>query len=93
MNKALFQKQYAAELKALIESKFGQSLLATIGSMRPAYEFPIQEHLLSENRGAMRGYELCLKNIISLSIPQIATPDVEQDYGVPNSPPQTNQPK
>lgn len=86
MNKLLFQKQYAQELKILVESKFGQSLLAALGSLRPHYEFPPQEHLLSENRGAIRGYELCIRNILALSIYMPASDEVEANYGIPTQP-------
>lgn len=84
MTKIEFQNQYGADLKKFIDSPFGKSFLNILGSLRPGYEFPIEEHLLSENRGALRGYELCIRNIITLSMFSKPVQEPEANYGVPD---------
>lgn len=85
MNHADFRKTYSDQLKAFLESPCGQNLLNTAGAMRPPYEFSVQNHLLTENRGAMRGYELCLRNILGLAVPYTVQREPEPNYGVPSS--------
>lgn len=82
MTQQQFQKEHSGELLKFIQSPFGQNLLTTLGAMRPPYAFPPQDHLLVENRGAMRGYELCLRNILGLTIPYTELSDPKPDYGV-----------
>lgn len=91
MNKNTFQKLHADKLKSVLESPFGRDLMAALGALRPPYEFPQQEHLLIEGRGCMRGYEMCIRNLVSLATPAIESSDLEADYGVPE--PKTNQDK
>lgn len=55
MTRQQFQKEHAGDLQKFIQSPLGQQLLNVLGSMRPPYQFPDQQHLLAENRGAMRG--------------------------------------
>lgn len=86
MTKDIFQKAYAEDLKKFMGTPCGQALLATLATQRPPYEFSVQNHLLVENRGAMRGYELCMKNLLSLSTPTVVPRDVEANYGVPDAP-------
>lgn len=81
-----FQKEHSGELLKFVQSPFGQNLLNVLGSMRPPYQFPPQDHLLAENRGAMRGYELCLRNILGLTVPYIEQRDPQPDYGVKDEP-------
>lgn len=83
MNQADFRKAYNEQLKTFLETPGGQQLLQVLGAMRPAYEFAQQPHLMAENRGAMRGYELCLRNILGLSMPYTVHQEVEPTYGVP----------
>lgn len=84
MTKADFQKNYCTEHKKYIDTSCGQHFLSTLGSMRPAYEYPVQGHLLDENRGAIRGYELCMRNILVLASPPSVSSEIEPTYGVPN---------
>lgn len=89
MNRDQFQKQFSADLKKFLDSPCGQASLNALSNLRPPYEFKEQEHLLIENRGAIRGYEMCLRNMIALTIqlPQIT--EVQADYGVPDAPKET----
>lgn len=86
MTRQQFQKEQSGELRKFIESPLGQQFLSILGSIRPPYEFPAQDHLLAENRGAMRGYELCLRNILGLTVPYQEIRDPEPTYGIPNKP-------
>lgn len=89
MNRDQFQKQFSGDLKKFIDSPCGQASLNILGMLRPTYEFPPHEHLLSENRGAMRGYEMCLRNMIALTIQLPQSNEVPADYGVPEAPKET----
>jgi len=84
MNRQQFQKQFSGELKQFLETPCGQSFLSALGTMRPPYEFPAQEHLMTENRGSMRGYELCMRNSLILTLPYEETKEVQPTYGVPD---------
>lgn len=84
MNQADFRKNYNETLKTFLDTPCGQNFLQVIGGMRPGYEYAPQPHLLAENRGAMRGYELCIRNIVGLAMPEIIRHDPEPTYGVPN---------
>lgn len=88
-----FQKEHSGELLKFVQSPFGQNLLSVLGAMRPPYTFPAQDHLLAENRGAMRGYELCLRNILGLTVPYVESREPEANYGVKNTNPEEMTPK
>lgn len=79
-----FRKNYSDQLQTILQSPCGSHLVATLGAMRPAYEFSVQNHLLAENRGAMRGYELCLRNLLGLAQPFTVQREPEPNYGVPS---------
>lgn len=81
-----YQKNYSDQLKTFLDTPAGQNFLSVLGAHRPAYEFSVQNHLLTENRGAMRGYELCMRNAVLLSKPYAVHHDIEPTYGVPNKP-------
>lgn len=84
MTKEAFQTTYSNDLKKFFDTPCGQHFLSVLGSMRPPYEYPPQGHLLDENRGAIRGYELCMRNSMVLTIPPSVRHEVEPTYGVPN---------
>lgn len=77
-----FQTTLSGDLKAWVESPLGRETMQLLGSIRPNYEYSAEAHLFAENRGAMRGYELCLRNILGLCVPPVATQEVPQTYGV-----------
>jgi len=83
MNKLEFKKNFSGELKAYLETNSGTNFIVALGGMRPPYEFPKEDHLLAENRGAIRGYELCLRNIMFLCSPVEDNSTIEANYGVP----------
>lgn len=85
MNQADFRKTYSDQHKQNLESSYGQHLIQALGAMRPPYVFPQQPHLLTENSGAMRGYELCLRNLVGLSVPYTVQHEPEPNYGVPTA--------
>lgn len=87
MTQVEYQNTYYSELNKFLVTPCGQHFLSTLGTMRPGYEFPQQPHLLHENRGAMRGYELCLRNALILSKPPAVHHEVQPTYGVPNRAP------
>lgn len=82
MNQIDFRKTYNDQLKTFLDTPCGQHFLSVLGAMRPPYEFSVQNHLLTENRGAMRGYELCLRHILGLSMPYTVQHEPEPNYGV-----------
>lgn len=84
MTRQQFQKQFSGDLRNFLESPCGQNFLSTLGTMRPPYEFPAHDHLLAENRGAMRGYELCLRNSLMLTLPYEEAREAQPNYGVPD---------
>lgn len=86
MTRQQFQKDHAGDLLKFLQSPLGHNLLNVLGTMRPPYQFPPHDHLLAENRGAMRGYELCLRNILGLTMPTLESADPEPNYGVKDHP-------
>lgn len=82
-----FQINYGPELKKFFETPVGKEFITLLNGLRPGYEFPVHDHLLIENRGMVRGYELCLRNIIGLTMPPKVTSQPEANYGVPDRKP------
>ena len=77
-----FQAHNSGKLKEILDSQLGKDFLTILQALRPAYEFPIHEHLMTANREAIRGYDICLRNIIALSLPPKAVTQPEANYGV-----------
>lgn len=83
MTKDQYQKAYSSELKTFIESPCGQATLGMLTMLRPPLERSDKEHLLLDSYSSIRGYETCLRAMISLTIPPPPSPEVQADYGVP----------
>lgn len=86
MNKEAFQKQFSGELKTFLSTPCGQNLLITLSSLKPVYEDAKEEHLYADNRGAIRGYEACVRNLMGLCAPIARKEEIEANYGVPDKP-------
>lgn len=84
MNKETFLNQFSGELKTFLSTPCGQNLLITLSSMKPVYESPSSEHLYADNRGAIRGYEICVRNLVGLCAPTVKNEEIEANYGVPD---------
>ena len=82
MNPTQFQLAHSGDLKLFFESPLGKNFLGALHSLRPSYEFPVHEHLMMANREAIRGYELCLRNIVGLTLLPKPREDIQADYGV-----------
>lgn len=82
MNRQTFTDKYGGDFKKFIESPAGQAFVVTLNALAPPYEFSEKEHLFAENRGAKRGYELCLRNILTLLVPIKTKQEPEANYGV-----------
>lgn len=93
-----FQIKLGPQLKEILQSTLGQSAIAMVNAMKPNYEPSPHEHIFIENRGAVRGYEMCMRNIAALTYVPVIKPDAQQDYGVkdtqgsPQPPPSVFQP-
>lgn len=79
-----FQTNHSGDLRAFLDTNLGKEFLALLNGLRPAYEFPIHEHLMIANREAIRGYEMCLRNIVALTMPPKVVTQPEANYGVPD---------
>lgn len=84
MNAQEFQTNYSSELKKFFDTPMGKEFLGVLNGLRPAYEFPIHDHLLIENRGFVRGFEQCLRSIIALTMAPKVIAQPEANYGVPD---------
>lgn len=83
MNATQFQNKYAGELKAFFETSLGKNLLGTLNGLRPLHEVnPVPEHILLKTYAKIEGYELCLRNIVGLTMLPIEQKPIEADYGV-----------
>lgn len=80
-----FQLTNSNELKVFLNSGIGKDFFTILNSLRPSYEFPVHEHLMMANREAIRGYELCLRNILALTMPPTVNKQPEANYGVPEN--------
>lgn len=85
MNKTEFYRTHSGELKTYLETPSGKAFLQVLATMCLPYEFPKEEHLLAENRGARRGYEVCVRNIFVLCAPPQVETAVEANYGITSS--------
>lgn len=79
-----FQINHSGELKKFFDTQVGKEFLGLLNGLRPPYEFPIHEHLMLSNRESIRGYELCLRNMIALAMPPKILIQPEANYGVPD---------
>lgn len=79
-----FQANHSGWLADTLKTNQGQAFLALINGMRPPHEFPADPHLYADNRGAIRGYELCVRNIVGLMMPPRKIKDIKPTYGVPD---------
>lgn len=85
MTRQQFVDKHGEALKIFLNSECGIASLTFLNGMKPIYEFSKEPHLFAENRGATRGYELCLRNLISLSLLPKSNEEIEADYGVPDN--------
>lgn len=79
-----FQSQHGPWLKSILESPQGKEFLNLLSALRPAYSFPVHEHLMMANRESIRGYEGCLLNIVTLTLPPTTPTQPDANYGVPD---------
>jgi len=87
-----FQKNHGQELKEILQSPIGGATILTLNGMRPNYEPSTHQHIFLENRGVVRGYEMCLRNLASLTFVPTVRKEVEPNYGV-KEPEKTEAPK
>lgn len=81
MNKESFQEVHFNQFKAIMESQCGKDLIELLRDMRPPLIPLDSEHRMIENAGAVRGYEQCIKNLLSLVVPvPIKKPDIVPTY-------------
>lgn len=78
-----FQTNHSGDLALFLNSPCGKEFLSILHGLRPAYEFPVHEHLMMANRESIRGYEMCIRNIVSLMHPPKIITQPEANYGVP----------
>lgn len=83
-----FQGLHSGDLKKWLETPAGQAFFNILNALRPNYEFPVHEHLMMANREAIRGYEMCLRNIVALTMPPKTVTQPEANYGVPDRKPE-----
>lgn len=84
MTKIEFQVNRSGELKKIFESQFGAELINVLGNRCPAYDASEHEHLFINNRGKIEGYNLCIRELLSLSIAPQPTSQPEANYGIPD---------
>jgi hypothetical protein len=77
-----YQKVHAEKLREFLTSPAGHATMTMLGLLRPKPEFPKEAHLLNENRGAIRGYELCMAQFAVLVTPVSERAPIEPTYGV-----------
>lgn len=87
-----FQIALGPQLKEILQSTLGQAAISVVNAMKPNYESSPHEHIFLENRGAVRGYEMCMRNIVALSFVPVIKPEAEQNYGVKEADPKATPP-
>lgn len=83
ISKEEFQSRHSGDLKSFLQSSCGASLLDALGVLRPQFTPHNLPHLHVENSGAIRGYELCMRNILILSSAPTPPVVLDANYGVP----------
>lgn len=78
-----FQSRHSGDLKNFLQSPCGTSLLDALGVLRPQFTPHNLPHLHVENSGAIRGYELAMRNILILSSAPPKEIVLDANYGVP----------
>lgn len=75
---------YSAEWNKFLQTQAGKEFLGVLHGLRPGYESSPHEVVFIENRGAIRGYELCVLNAVALASPPKIITQPEANYGVPD---------
>lgn len=75
---------HSVELNKFLQSPAGKEFMLTLHGLRPAYESSQYEHVFIENRGAVRGFEICLRSMVALASPPKVVAQPEANYGVPD---------
>lgn len=83
-----FQINHHGDLKLFLDTPVGKELLSALSSLRPPYSDSPHEHLFIDNRGTVKGYELCLRNMVALCLPPSPTTEVKANYGVDDRKPE-----
>lgn len=84
MTRNQFVEAHGEAVQTFLNSQAGLAFRILLSEARPLFESQREPHLFAENTGVVKGYELCLRNIVSLSaLPKVAE-EIEADYGVPN---------
>lgn len=84
-----YYKKHGSSLINFLNTDAGKDLVVFLQSARPQFQPLPQEHLVIELYGSIRGYEQCLKNIVSAAIPRNPPITPAISYGVtrPEEPP------
>lgn len=76
-----YRLHYGADLLKFIQSPAGMDLISTLHQLRPTFTVNSQPHVHIESAGAVRGYELCEKNLLFLTTQPKPEEEIEATYG------------
>lgn len=93
MTKEEYQTNHGTKLREFLQSPLGQATLIMVNSMRPGVEVSEHLHQHIANREKIIGYDLCLRNLASLSFVPVKSNGPEPDYGVKEERKETEAPK
>lgn len=85
MTRQQFEDQFGSAYREHMGSPLGQAIIGMLSANQPTYEFSQVPHIYADNRGAKRGYELCIRNMVGLAVPPKAVEQPKADYGVPET--------
>lgn len=88
MTPAEFQSNHSGDLKKFFETNLGKEFISLLNGLRPAIgeSFPNAETMI-RSYAKVEGYELCLRNIVALTMPPKVVTQPEANYGVPETKP------
>lgn len=79
-----FRLKHSTTLHEFLQTEAGKQLISTLHQQRPIFNVISTPHAHHESSGAVRGYELCEKNLINLSTLPSNHEEIEMNYGVPD---------
>lgn len=86
-----YQENYSGELRKFYDTNCGKELLGQISGLRPPLKESFStEHDMIRAYGKIEGYEMCLRNLIALSLPAKNNDQPVANYGVDDPQPKDN---
>lgn len=82
-----FRLKHGLALKTFLSTDCGRDLIPVLQQLRPLFITNSTPHVHTESAGTVRGYELCIKDLVRLSELPKQPEEIEMTYGVESNQP------